>query len=263
MTVAERRKIIMDVLHKQGVIKITDIASMFEISPETARRDLDFLQGQQLIHRTHGGAIPIEIDKHQNRTKLPLSFGDKTIHALATVAANCVKQGETIYLGNGSTTREIARCLKHRKNLTVISNSLDVIYELVDSDVTVFVLGGIASREEHDITGDMMLACLNRFYCDKAIFSCGGIRMDLGVMDYSSTGMQIQLPVIQRSEKHILVASSHKFGLYAFLSACSLDDIDLIISDSNLSEEYQSAIRDRGIELILTNPEEISEMEQK
>lgn len=94
MTVAERRNIIMDVLHKQGVIKITDIASMFDISPETARRDLDFLQGQQLIHRTHGGAIPIE---------------------------------------------------------------LDVIYELVDSDATVFVLGGIASREEHDITGDMML----------------------------------------------------------------------------------------------------------
>ena len=257
MTVAERRKAIMEILHSNGFIKITDIASRFDVSSETARRDLDFLQGQQLIHRTHGGAIPVDTENtHQNKTKLPLSYGGRIVRALAAATVELVKPGETIYLGNGSTTHEIARQLKSRDNLIVVSNSLNVINELVDSKVTVFVLGGIVNRDEHDIHGDLMVDCLNRFYCDKAIFSCGGVTMDLGVMDYSSSGQRTHMPAIRRAAQHILVASSHKFGLYAFLSACSLDDIDIIISDSNLSEEYQGAIRERGIKLILTDPAE-------
>ena len=263
MTVNERRKAIMEILHSNGFIKITDIASGFDVSSETARRDLDFLQGQQLIHRTHGGAIPVNVEsKHQNKTKLPLSYGDRIARALASATVELVKPGETIFLGNGSTTREIARHLKDRDNLIVVSNSLNVINELVDSNVTVFVTGGIVNREEHDISGDLMVDCLNRFYCDKAIFSCGGVTLDLGVMDYSSSGHRTQKPAIQRSAQHILVASSHKFGLYAFLSACSLDDIDIIISDSNLSEEYQSAIRDRGIKLILTDPAKFPDIQE-
>ena len=258
MTVNERRKAIMEILQSKGFIKITDIASKFEVSNETARRDLDFLQGQQLIHRTHGGAIPVNVEgKNQNKTKVPVSYGERVVRSLAAAAADLVKPGETIYLGNGSTTREVARHLKDRDNLIVVTNSLHVINELVNSNVTVFVVGGILNRDEHDITGELMTECLNRFYCDKAIFSCGGVTMDLGVMDYSSSGTRTQMPAIQRSAQHILVASSDKCGLYAFLSACSIDDIDIIVSDSNLSAEYQAAIRDRGIKLILTDPAQL------
>lgn len=259
MTVSERRRAIMEILQDKGFVKITDISSAFDVSNETARRDLDFLQGQQLIHRTHGGAIPVTAENRQKSTKIPLSSGDNVVRALAAATSKLIKPGETIYLGNGSTMREVARCLKDRDNLIVVSNSLHVINELVDSNVTVFVIGGYLSRDEHDITGDLMVDCLNRFYCDKAIFSCGGVSMDLGVMDYSSSGTRTQMPAIRRSAQHILVASSHKFGLYAFLSACSLDDIDIIVSDSNLSEEFRVAIRKRGIKLILVEPEQFED----
>lgn len=255
MTVAERRKAIMELLQSKGFVKITDISSAFDVSNETARRDLDFLQGQQLIHRTHGGAIPVTAESRQNKTKIPISSGDSLLRALAEATVGLINPGETIYLGNGSTMRAVAHCLKKRDNLIVVSNSLHVINELADSNVTVFVVGGCLSRDEHDITGDLMVDCLNRFYCDKAIFSCGGVTMDLGVMDYSSSGTRTQMPAIRRSAQHILVASSHKFGLYAFLSACSLDDIDIIVSDTNLSEEFQTAIRKRGIKLILAEPD--------
>lgn len=256
MTVAERRKAIYEILQQKGFIKITDISSAFDVSTETARRDLDFLQGQQLVHRTHGGAIPVSAESKQNKTKLPLASADRVVHALAAATAELIKPGETIFLGNGSTMQELARCLKHRDNLIVVSNSLNVINELVDSNVTVFVTGGIVNRDEHDITGDLMVDCLNRFYCDKAIFSCGGVTMDLGVMDYSSSGQRTQKPAIQRSAQHILVASSHKFGLYAFLSACSLDDVDIIVSDSNLSVDYRMAILERGIKLIIADSDD-------
>ena len=257
MTVAQRRKAIMELLKTKGFIKITDISSEFDVSTETARRDLDFLQGQQLVHRTHGGAIPTEPEGKQPKTKLPLASADRIVHALAEATAELIKPGETIFLGNGTTMQELARSLKSRDNLTVVSNSLDVINELVDSKVTCFITGGLVSRDEHDIGGDLMVDSLNRFYCDKAIFSCGGVTMDLGVMDYSSSGHRTQKPAIQRSAQHILVASSHKFGLYAFLSACSLDEIDIIVSDSNLSTEYRMAILDRGIKLIIADSDDL------
>ena len=256
MTVAQRRNAIMEILKTKGFIKITDISSEFDVSTETARRDLDFLQGQQLVHRTHGGAIPADLESKQPKTKLPLASADRVVHALAEATAALIKPGETIFLGNGTTMRELARSLKSRDNLTVVSNSLGVINELVDSNVTLFVTGGLVNRDEHDISGDLMVDSLSRFYCDKAIFSCGGVTMDLGVMDYSSSGHRTQKPAIERSAQHILVASSHKFGLYAFLAACSLDEIDIIVSDSNLSMEYRMAILDRGIKLIIADSDD-------
>ena len=253
----ERQNQILEILEKRKAVSVEELCRLVYSSGATIRRDLALLEASGQIHRTHGGAIPVDTENtHQNKTKLPLSYGGRIVRALAAATVELVKPGETIYLGNGSTTHEIARQLKSRDNLIVVSNSLNVINELVDSKVTVFVLGGIVNRDEHDIHGDLMVDCLNRFYCDKAIFSCGGVTMDLGVMDYSSSGQRTQMPAIRRSAQHILVASSHKFGLYAFLSACSLDDIDIIISDSNLSEEYQGAIRERGIKLILTDPAE-------
>ena len=257
MTVAQRRKAIMELLKTKGFIKITDISSEFDVSTETARRDLDFLQGQQLVHRTHGGAIPAEPEGKQPKTKLPLASADRVVHALAEATAELLKPGKTIFIGNGTTMQELARSLKSRDNLTVVSNSLDVINELVDSKVTCFITGGLVNRDEHDISGDLMAESLKRFYCDKAIFSCGGVTMDLGVMDYSSSGHRTQKPAIERSAQHILVASSHKFGLYAFLSACSLDEIDIIVSDSNLSTEYRMAILDRGIKLIIADSDDL------
>ena len=109
MTVSERRRAIMEILQDKGFVKITDISSAFDVSNETARRDLDFLQGQQLIHRTHGGAIPVTAENRQKSTKIPLSSGDNVVRALAAATSKLIKPGETIYLGNGSTMREVAR----------------------------------------------------------------------------------------------------------------------------------------------------------
>ena len=99
MTVAERRKAIMEILHSNGFIKITDIASRFDVSSETARRDLDFLQGQQLIHRTHGGAIPVDTENtHQNKTKLPLSYGGRIVRALAAATVELLNSWFSVTL---------------------------------------------------------------------------------------------------------------------------------------------------------------------
>ncbi|MEA4964912.1 MAG: DeoR/GlpR family DNA-binding transcription regulator [Oscillospiraceae bacterium] len=252
MTATERREKIVAMLQHTNFIKITDVVSQFEISNETVRRDLDYLQDQKLIRRVYGGAILKErtqtVPSHQSHLISELS-------AIGRAAADLVVPGESVFLCNGSTTLQVAHYLRSRSNITVVTNSLAIINELADSEVNLIILGGRLSSGERDISGDLTVDCVNRFYCDKAFFGCGGATMELGVMDYNSGSMPLHPYVIQRSAQHILVASSQKFGTPAFVTACSLDDVDLIISDTQLSEDYQTHLREHGIELLLVDAE--------
>lgn len=253
MTATERRENIISMLQHTNFIKITDIVSQFDISNETARRDLDYLQDQKLIRRVYGGAVLVEqaqpaAPSHRSHLRSELS-------AIGRAAAELVAPGESVFLANGSTTLQIAHYLRGRSNITVVTNYLPIVNELVDTDVNLIVVGGRINSGERDIGGDLAVECINHFYCDKAFFGCGGVTLELGVMDYNASAMPLHSYVVQRSAQHILVASSRKFGTPAFVTACSLDQVDLIITDTQLSEEYQLRLRERGIRLLLVDAE--------
>lgn len=253
MTASERRESIIAMFQQTNFVKITDIVAKFEISNETARRDLDYLQDQKLIRRVYGGAILKELPTEQSgpvrRSRL-----SHTLSAIGKAAADLVQPGESIFLTNGSTTLQVARHLRSRTDITVVTNSLAIINELADTDVNLIVIGGHLSSGEHDICGDLASDCVNRFYCNKAIIGCGGIGSDLDIMDYYSRGGMPMIPhVIQRSAQHILVAGSQKFGMPAFVRSCRMEELDIVITDNNLPEEYQAQIRERGIELIMVD----------
>lgn len=252
MTAAERRESIISMFQKTDFVKITDIVSRFDISNETARRDLDYLQDQQLIRRVYGGAIlkdrpPFRASAVSRRSHLTAE-----LQAIGEAGANLIKAGETVFMTNGSTVLQVARHLRNRSDITVVTNSLAVINELADTDITVFVIGGCLDNGEHDIHGNIAQESVKMFYCDKAFFGCGGMTKNLDVMDYAHSS-PIHSHVIGRSSQHILVTSSQKFGMPAFIYACRLEDVDIIITDNKLTQEYQDMIQELGIQLILVD----------
>ena len=253
MTASERRAAIVTMLQNNNFIKITDIVTQFNVSNETARRDLDYLQDQKLIRRVYGGAILTNFLQGGAPAPVRHSRISGELSAIGRAAAEMVIPGESVFLSNGSTTLQVAHHLRSRDNITVVTNSLSIINELADTNVNLVILGGRVNNGERDISGDLTVACANYFYCDKAIFGCGGVTLDLGVMDYNSGTMPIHPHIIRRSSQHILVASSKKFGTPAFISACALDDVDVIISDTQLSQEYRQGLQERGIALRLVD----------
>lgn len=252
MTAAERRESILAMFQSSDFVKITDIVSRFDISNETARRDLDYLQDQQLVRRVYGGAILKERAPSWQTKVTRQSRLTAELRAIGKAGAELVAPGETVFMTNGSTTLQVARYLRGRSNITVVTNSLAVINELANTDVDVFVIGGRLHSGEHDIYGDVAQECVNKYYCDKAFIGCGGITKDLGVMDYGR-GSPLHSHVIKRSAQHILVTGSQKFGMPAFINACSLEDVDVIITDNKLAEEYQVMVQEAGIKLILVD----------
>ncbi len=264
MTASERRETIISMLHSSNFIKISDIVSTFNVSNETARRDLDYLQDQNVVRRVYGGAV---MDGPIVRTtaSAPRRSGFSNIlAAIGKEAAALVKPGESVFIGPGSTALQVARHLRERNNITVVTSSLAVASELTSSDVNTYILGGLLNRDEQDIRGELARICIQHFYFDKAFFGCGGVTLDLGVMDFSSTHTPIHTQIVSRANQRILVTGSKKFGTHAFLSACALSDINTIITDTQIPSAYYEALKDMAIRMILVdaNLDELTDNEE-
>lgn len=254
MLAQERQSIILEMLKSKNIIKISNIAERFDITTETARKDLEALQSQRLVRRVYGGAV-LESNPPSDasfRARTNTDAADKA--ALGRAAAALVKEGDVIFIGPGTTMLELARNIKHMNNITVLTNSLAVTNELATTNISLYVLGGLVGQDELSLQGTITLNSLQLFFADKAFISCGGITLSGGISDYGSEGQMLNA-MLKRSNQKILVSSSVKFGQNSFSYVCNFDEVDIIISDSNLDKTYQNAIRERNVQLIITKPE--------
>lgn len=250
MTASKRREHIISMLQSTNFIKISDIVSTFDVSNETARRDLDYLQDQKIVRRVYGGAVMDSRPSRVQQSPRPSRFSGE-LNAIGKAAAELVKPGEAVFIGPGTTALEVARHLRSRSNITVVTNSLAAATALSTSDVTTYILGGLINRDEQDLRGELVRENISHFYFDKAFLGCGGVTLELGLMDFSTTPVHNQ--VISRAGQRILVTSSKKFGAHAFLSACALEDINVIITDTQIPANYYTALKEMGIHLILVD----------
>lgn len=251
----ERQQKIISILEKENSIKIIDIVKMFQVSHETARRDLEALQEQGIATRVYGGAVFVSgsIINHPVSPETSDENVSSEIRSIGTAAAELVHEGDTILLGMGTTVLEVAKNIRNKKNLTVLTNSVSVLNELVDSDVNLYLLGGHVSNSEHHTDGQLALQSLQYFNVDTAIVGCGGITPENGVSDYNYESAQMVQAMLKRSKNNILVARSNKFGKNCFSVTCPMEEIQTIVSDSHLPEAYVRSIDDLGIQLILAD----------
>ena len=258
MLAHERQAIILDLLQKNRVIKISDISSRFGVSTLTARRDLDVLQNQNLVRRVYGGAILLS-DSSSTPASSPAYLPDHRGRNLRTekeaigkLAASMVREGDILFLGSGTTILEVARNIRHMSNLTIISGSLAVINELASTNNSIHILGGLLDSSEHSVTGSLANSMLESFCADKVFISCDGFSLARGVTAYHPPGAEAGQIMMRNSAQSILVCGSHKFGINALSVVCPLSSLDMIITDDGLSIEDRDSIRNLGVDLRLT-----------
>lgn len=284
MLAKERQNRIMAIIRENNSIRMADIIKEFHVSHETARRDLDALQDQNLITRGHGGAIlaeeKIPSPGQTSQMNQPSAQSGNGVHnavsysgsdqtegaqssrtpsgmaeraAIGKSAASMIKEGETVFLSVGLTVQQIAKALRKRKNITVLTNSVLVLNELLNSDIQVYILGGMVNNSENNIEGPLALQTLMNFYVDIAFIGAGGVTRELGISDYSLEVARLNEHVIRHARKSVLVAHSKKFGINCMSVTCPLRDVDTIISDINLSEQEREYLAEQGVETVLVN----------
>jgi DeoR/GlpR family transcriptional regulator of sugar metabolism len=256
MLAMERHTIIMEYLAQNKIIKIADIANRFGVSNETARRDLETLHDQNLVKRIYGGAILLDPPHVTSQYLSRITESHAAKISISRKAAQLVNPGETIILDIGTTTLELSRNMKHIKDITVLTNSLPIINELAGAGVNLFSLGGHLNSDELSMSGKLTISALQHFFVDKAFIGAGGVTLNGGLSDYNCEEAWVRQAIIERANQTILVADSGKFGTNALAVVCPLEQIDVIVSDINLPDIFIEGIRERKIELILTEAAE-------
>ncbi len=251
-SVTERHRIILEILHKQGSVSVTDLAERLNVSEVTIRKDLTSLESQKKLYRTHGRAIPISPyigDRHINE-KEKQAVAEKL--AIAKELKNMILENDSILLASGTTIFYAARELVDYKNLTVITASVSVSSLLSQNKfIDVVQLGGIVRESSVSVVGSFAENMLNYFNCSKLFMGADGVDLEFGVTTTNLMEANLNRMMMDTAQKTILLVDSSKFGKKGFSKICDVEKIDQIITDDKIPQLYLERLEDLGIEVTI------------
>lgn len=252
MLIQERYRKILDILERENSVKVSALTKLFNVSVETIRRDLEHMENQGLLKRVHGGAVLDRINGFQNPFPVRETKYTAEKMQIGEIVSNYIKENQSIAMDVSTTNYEIAKVLKTRFNhLTILTNSLPIINELSNMEkYTLIIPGGVIQNDELSIVGDMAEDNLNHFHVDTALISISGISLREGLTDYCFEEIRIKKKMMSIAQENIIVADHSKFDTVSLVKVCDLDDISMIITDSNLKEGIKEKYRKNGIEVI-------------
>jgi DeoR/GlpR family transcriptional regulator of sugar metabolism len=230
-----RLEAVLQLLKENTSASISDIAEQFGVSQMTIRRDLQKLAEQGQVIRIPGGAR-IEHWRGMERTFFErLEKMSPAKHSIGKAAAALVKDGESVVLDSGTTTLYVARELRSRRNMVVVTFSIAVLEELASSEeIRVELTGGVYRASSHDLIGHGVAESLKNIYADHVLFGAAAVSFSRGVMVHDPDA---QREMLQAGKQKILLVDSSKIGIEATYRLCGIEDCDLILTDRMLSPE--------------------------
>jgi DeoR family transcriptional regulator of aga operon len=252
MMAEERRTQILQIVRSTGRVKVNGLATRFNTSAVTIRNDLNELHQRGLVLRSHGGAVLTDTILRESPVHERLKAHSEEKQRIGAMAATLINDGDTIILDSGTTTLEIARQIKKKQGLQIITNGVNIAAELLDArDAKVFIVGGTVRGESASISGHLSEELFEQFSADKLFLSGAGCDLDFGVSGANLEETMVNRAMLRISREIILVADASKFSKRCMSRIAPFSEIDTVISDTSLGEEIQAKLRAQGCNLIL------------
>ena len=242
MFAIQRLETIMNLLQEKGNVQVNELVSLLKVSDVTVRKDLNRLQEDGLITKTHGGAILNREGSEGGNFNTPQKPTTKNRSALlAKGVTEYIQDGDTLFLGSGNTCTAFAQHLGNYLDLSIITNNIEAIPFLRDKCKTVILIGGeVLFHENHTFsTSTQILSILQDYNINKAITSCSGVDVNCGISVSTEVSRNIFSAVLEASNTWYLIVDSNKFGA---VSPYKIDDIsrpDIIFTDHKENEYLQ------------------------
>lgn len=253
MFAQERKSIILDSLKTYGKVKVCDLSKLYDVSEVTIRRDLKELEVEELLKRVHGGAVLNDNTKFEPTftEKIDKFYNEK--QAVGKLAATMIEDGDTIILDAGTTTLSIAKYIT-AKNITILTNSVDVAFELAKKqNMEVIVIGGTLRWETRAFVGTVADNTIKDFRVDKAFIGANGVSILNGLTTPNIIEANTKREMIKIAKKIIVVCDHTKFTKVSFAKIIDLESIDIIITDNQLDGEVLKEFHEKDIEVIKAN----------
>jgi len=238
------------IVSQDQVVRVEELAHQLKVSAATIRRDLDELESLGEIHRVHGGAVSTG-----SRLEEPL-FDDKTSVAakekrrIAEAALKYVQPNDTVFLDGGSTVLELARLLKDRSNVTVVTNSLRAAIELAGRGPRLILIGGELRRLSQTMVGALTRYTLRELRMDKAFMGTMGLSLEEGLTTTDPSEAYTKELVMLHAREVILLADSSKAHKISFTRSGRLEKVRILVSDNRIDRKFSKELRKRGVEVV-------------
>jgi len=253
----ERQKKMIELLKDKKVLKMTELTNELNISIDTLRRDINSLVKQGKVEKIYGG-ITLKESKFGETTideRMISNLEEK--QSIAHTCSKLINDGDCVFLDSGSTTYQIAKFIKNKKKLTVITNSIPVVLELLNSDIELIIIGGKVRKAERSVVTYEYLFNFSQLNIQKAFICASGITMEKGISDYNVEEAITRKKMIELSSEIYVAADSTKFGKDVTIGVAALDEIDYIVTDQNIDKTFISTFNQTNTDLIISNASSI------
>lgn len=251
MLALERRNSILEKLQDEKKVVVSELSQFYSVSEETIRRDLEKLHQDGLCIKSYGGAV---INENTN-SDMPYNVRNKRNiegkQKIAEIIAGLIEDGDHIMLDGSSTAVSIAKVIKNKERLTVVTNSVEILMVLSDvSGWNVISTGGVLKEGYLALVGQKTIDSISKYNVKKTIISCKAFNLEQGFSDSNDDFAGAKEMMIQCAQQKILAVDSSKFGKQGFITVGELSDIDIIVTDKKPEEKYLKGILNKGIQCL-------------
>jgi len=249
---AERRNRILEIIRDQGIVRVSTLSDLLGVAEVTIRRDLEQLERDSHLERTHGGAV------YSRRMRLEPSYTEKDqIHRqekqqIGIEAAALVEDGDILLINSGSTTLQIFRHLADRKNLRVITSNMGAFRETQGLDLELILIGGEYREESNSLVGPLAALSLQQVYGNKCFIGVDGVSIKYGLTTPVLLEAEVARSMIERTRGQVIVvADHHKLGVVADFQTAPIEKVDILVVDSGFDKSYREELEELGIEIVV------------
>jgi DeoR family transcriptional regulator, aga operon transcriptional repressor len=246
----ERRRAIIDLVNRDGRVLVRQLAKKFNTSQVTIRQDLESLHGRGLVHRTHGGALPV-----RSGALLDPSLHEKEkLHRrekqrIAASAARLVKEGQSVVLDSGSTTTATARALRNFRQLTIITNAVNIAAELAGTSIEVILTGGNLREKSFSLVGPLAEATLRHLSADILFLGVDGFDVRFGLTTPNLLEAKVNRVMMKIARRTVVVCDSSKFGSRMLSLIAPPTAVHEVITDRGVSQTDLEELKEAGVQV--------------
>lgn len=252
MLVEERRQEIIKLVNKKNSVRVSELSNIFSVTKETIRKDLELLEQEGKLLRSHGGALRTSRSDNEEipYTKREIMNAEEK-EKIARLAAKQIAVKDTIILDASTTAWNLAKFLPNQE-LTVITNSIRVATELSTKDnIQVISTGGHLSAKTLSYIGDLASRVLDLYHVNKAFISCKAFHLERGMSESSDEQARIKEKMIENSDELYLMVDHSKFGNQAFSRFSRSKNVDYLITDDGIEEKVKNQLHTKSLKLLI------------
>ncbi len=246
----ERRRVILELLHRDQKVHVADLSGSLSVTQETIRRDLEKLEADGLLQRSHGGAVLVRPGNED------LSFARRTAanaelkQRIARKAAGLVRDGSSLMVDSSSTVLALCGFLAEKRDLTVVTNSIKILGDHSASGMSLISTGGNLRAHSLSLVGDAACRTIAGYNVDFAVFSCKGLDREKGVTESNEPEAVVKRAMARQAGSRVLLADSTKFDRVVFARTLAFSDIEYVVTDADPGKRWLEFFNRHDIQVI-------------